>query len=76
MNPESKVNLKIIRKGKLISIPVTLGSAAEGGSPAVISQKLGIEVENMTSELRRQLGYSSTEEGVVISKVKPGSPAH
>lgn len=75
MNPESKVNLKINRKGKIMSIPVTLGSAAEGGSPAVISQKLGIEVENMTSELGRQLGYTSTEEGVVISKVKPGSPA-
>jgi serine protease Do len=75
MNPESKVNLKVNRKGKIMSFTVTLGSAAEGASPVVISQKLGIEVENMTSELGRQLGYTSAEEGVVITKVKPGSPA-
>ncbi len=75
MNPESKVNFKINRKGKIMMIPVTLGSAAEGTSPAVISQKLGIEVENMSSDYGRQLGYTTTEEGVVITKVKPGSPA-
>jgi serine protease Do len=75
MSPESKVNLKINRKGKIMPFTVTLGSVAEGSSPAVISQKLGIEVENITLELGRQLGYASTEEGVVITKVKPGSPA-
>lgn len=75
MNPESKVNLKVNRKGKIMSFTVTLGSAAEGGSPAVISQKLGIEVENLNSELSRQLGYTAGEEGVVVTKVKPGSPA-
>ncbi|HEX2579622.1 MAG TPA: DegQ family serine endoprotease [Rhabdochlamydiaceae bacterium] len=75
MNPESKVNLKVNRKGKIMIFTVTLGSAAEGGSPAVISQKLGIEVENLNTEMSRQLGYTSGEEGVVITKVKPGSPA-
>ncbi|MGH2612970.1 MAG: PDZ domain-containing protein, partial [Rhabdochlamydiaceae bacterium] len=38
-------------------------------------QKLGIEVENLSAELSRQLGYGATDEGVVITKVKPGSPA-
>jgi serine protease Do len=75
MNPESKVNLKVNRKGKIMNFTVTLGSAAKGGSPAVISQKLGIEVENLNAEMGRQLGYTSGEEGVVITKVKPGSPA-
>jgi serine protease Do len=41
----------------------------------VISQKLGIEVENLNGELSRQLGYTAGDEGVVITKVKPGSPA-
>jgi len=75
MNPDSKVGLKVNRKGKIMNFTVTLGSAAEGGSPAVISQKLGIEVENLNTEMRHQLGYTSGEEGVVITKVKPGSPA-
>jgi len=75
MKPESKVNLKITRKGKIMTVTVILGSAAEESSPAVMSQKLGIEVENMNADLGRQLGYSATEEGVVITKVKPGSPA-
>lgn len=75
MNPGAQVNLKITRKGKIMMIPVTLGSAAEATTPAVISQKLGIEVENLNADYRSQLGYSTTDEGVVITKVKPGSPA-
>lgn len=75
MNPGSTANLKVYRKGKNQNITVALGSAAEGTSPAVITQKLGIEVENLTSDYAKQLGYSSTDEGVVITKVKPGSPA-
>ncbi len=75
MNPESKVNLKVNRKGKIMTFTVTLGSAAEGATPAVISQKLGIEVENLNAELSRQLGYTTGDEGVVVTKVKPGSPA-
>lgn len=74
MNPESKLNLKVNRKGKIMSFTVTLGSAA-GSSPAVISQKLGIEVENLNADLSRQLGYTAADEGVVVTKVKPGSPA-
>ncbi len=75
MDPGAEVKLSVYRKGKTIPITVTLGSAAESSTPAVVSQKLGIEVENISAELSRQLGYASTEEGVVITKIKPGSPA-
>ncbi|MBS0648143.1 MAG: DegQ family serine endoprotease [Verrucomicrobia bacterium] len=75
MNPGAKINLKVYRKGKTLTVPVTLGSASEATSPAVISQKLGIEVENLNSDYRNQLGYGTGDEGVVITKVKPGSPA-
>jgi serine protease Do len=76
MDPGSEAKLKVHRKGKLINLNVKLGSVAEESStPAVVSQKLGIEVENLSAELARQLGYATSDEGVVITKVKPGSPA-
>ncbi len=76
MDPNTEAKLMVIRKGKRIPFSVKLGSLSEESTtPAVVSQKLGIEVENLSAELARQLGYSTTEEGVVITKVKPGSPA-
>ncbi|MGR3973406.1 MAG: DegQ family serine endoprotease [Candidatus Rhabdochlamydia sp.] len=76
MDPGSEVKLKIYRKGKTVNISVKLGSLSnESSAPAVVSKKLGIEVENLSSEIARQLGCSSSEEGVVITKVKPSSPA-
>jgi len=76
MNPNTTVVLKINRKGSIITLPVTLGSSSD----AVVNsndsmQKLGMEVEALTGDLRNQLGYAKDEEGVVITKVKPGSPA-
>ena len=40
-----------------------------------IVQKLGLQVEALTEDYAKQLGYKPTEEGVVITKVKPNSPA-
>jgi serine protease Do len=40
-----------------------------------IVQRLGLQVEALTEELAKQLGYKLTEEGVIITKVKPNSPA-
>lgn len=75
-SPGSTVKLKINRKGKMLTINVPLGMANDSLSVAgACMQKLGIDVENLTPELRKQLGYSKGEEGVVITKVKPGSPA-
>ncbi len=74
--PGTKVILKVNRKGQILSIPITLGtmnpSAASTGSAI---QKLGIEIDNLTPDLSKQLGYTQREEGVVIVKIKPGSPA-
>ncbi len=76
MNPGSVLKLKINRKGQTIQIPVTLGSMADAiSSSGAMSQKLGVEVEVLTPELAKQLGYNKGEEGLVITKVKPGSPA-
>lgn len=76
MNPGTVVNLKINRKGEMLKIPVTLGTASdELSATSGVVQKLGIEVDNLTPDLAKQLGYTNLEEGVVITKVKPGSPA-
>lgn len=74
MKPGTQVTLKISRKGKILNLTVTLGSQerlASGG----VSQKLGLEVETLTGEFAQQLGYKSVDSGVLITKVKAGSPA-
>lgn len=76
MTPGSTIKLKVNRKGQLMMIPVTLGTASDKiVAAAGVAQKVGIEVENITPDVARQLGYDKMVEGVVITKVKPGSPA-
>jgi serine protease Do len=75
MDPGTEAKLKVYRQGKSFIIPVKLTSLSNTATPAIVSQKIGIEIENLSPDLARQLGYSPSEEGVVITKVKPGSPA-
>lgn len=76
MQPGSTITFKINRKGKILKIPVTIGNAAESAAAAgSVVSKLGFEVENLTAETAQQLGYSSLNGGIVITKVKPNSPA-
>ena len=68
MAPGSKLKLKVNREGKIIDINVTVASVPEEkASPQSTIQKLGINVQNLTSELAHQLGYIE-EKGVVISR--------
>ncbi|MBI2743635.1 MAG: DegQ family serine endoprotease [Chlamydiales bacterium] len=74
MAPGSKIDLKVNRKGKILNIPVTLGSASDDKlSTGGIVQKLGLEVEALTPENAKEIGYPRGEEGVVITRIKPGS---
>jgi serine protease Do len=74
MEPGTKVDLKVNRKGEVIIIPVTLGNAATDiANNSGITQKLGFEVSELTPDLAKRLGYSGNEEAVVITKIKPGS---
>ncbi len=76
MNPGSDIKLKILRNNKQQNLNFVLGSQSEG---EVLSgeflQKLGLDVENLAPDLASKLGYSADASGVVITKVKPGSPA-
>jgi serine protease Do len=75
MNPGSSVTLKIKRRGKLLTLPVTLGNASDPlASGSSVMQQFGMHVENLTAETCKELGYNKEEEGVVVTKIKPGSP--
>lgn len=76
MNPGSTLKLRIFREGKTITISAQLGSQAEGeAASGELIQKLGLEIDNLTPDMVARLGVSSDIKGVVITQVKPGSPA-
>ncbi len=78
--PGDKAKLDLIRKGKRTSVTVTAGKMPDSTrvarlqKPAEMSEKLGIEGQDLTPKVAREIGAQATK-GVVISKVKPGSPA-
>jgi serine protease Do len=55
--------------------PANLGVHAGLGQPPAQGTLRGITVQNLTPELRQQLGVSSGTQGVVISNLDPNSPA-
>lgn len=75
MTPGSKLHLKIVRDGKIKEIVVTISLVPDDKVVATAPLgKLGFQVQNLTPELSEQFGYAN-EKGVVVSTVKPGSPA-
>lgn len=75
IKPGTKVVLKVNRNGKILTLPCTLTAPANDVSSVGLAHKLGIEVDPLTAELAKTLGYTKGEEGVVVTKVKPGSTA-
>lgn len=75
IKPGTKVTLKINRSGKLLKVSIVLGSHGDEASSTGVNKKLGMEVEPLSKDFSDKLGYSTNEEGVVITKIKPGSPA-
>lgn len=74
-SPGHGITLKVNRKGQILNLPVTLGTATDEVATNSILRRLGMDVENMTADIAKQLGYTSRDEGVVITNVKPGSLA-
>jgi serine protease Do len=74
--PGSKAELKIFRDGKTMTVPVVVGElphdkatvASLGGGENKSSNALGIIVEDLSAEQRKQLGLK--DQGVVISDIK------
>ena len=80
MKPGSIAKVGIIRDGKkrvvklqVAKLPVSSEERAKASKPA-LQKQLGIDGQNLTPELRKQIG-AKAEKGVVISNVLPDSPA-
>jgi serine protease Do len=77
---DKKVTVVVFREGRKQKISVVVGklkgadseAAGTGGNE---SEKLGITVQELTSELAGRLNIKDSKGGLVISEVKPGSPA-
>jgi len=80
ISPGRKVKLKIFRNGKSMDITIVSGKlpgpeqVARASGKTEMGEKLGIDGQNLTPEIARQIG-AETKYGVVIVSVKPGSPA-
>jgi serine protease Do len=79
MDPGSSVKLKLVRDNKTKKITIPLGILTESEVASTeLYQKLGIEIEDLdkiSPQTATQLGILNQSKGVVITKVKPGSPA-
>jgi serine protease Do len=82
MRPGNAITLGILRDGKPDTIHVTVGQyhgnnevAENSGSGSQQHGKIGISVDNLTSELRNQLNIPEQVKGAAIESVRPGSPA-
>lgn len=74
MSPGSTIKLKVVREGKEMEMVVTVEKLPdEVSGPNTPLQKLGLAVQEITSELAQKFGVES--KGVVITQVLPGSPA-
>lgn len=81
MAPGTVVHLQVFRDKQTRDIDVTLGEYPEkgqagqpGGGAAGTALK-GLQVQNLTPALAKQLGVPSTTTGVVVTEVDPSSTA-
>ncbi|RPI26763.1 MAG: DegQ family serine endoprotease [Acidobacteria bacterium] len=82
--PESTARLEVMRDGRRreIAVPLTArpGEEQEGApetpeEPESSSSVLGIQVQDLTPEIREQLQLGSAAQGALVVGVQPGSPA-
>jgi serine protease Do len=79
---DAKVDLDLVRDKVPMTLSVRLderpkqtGQADINSSTKSPSPELGFAVQELTPEMAQRLGYQKTESGVVITAVKPESPA-
>jgi serine protease Do len=82
MAPGTTVRLKVSRNGESRDVSLALGEApagkgpgnAPGGSPENTTMR-GVQVDELTADVRQQLGLSSDVKGVAVTNVSDASPA-
>jgi serine protease Do len=80
LSPGSVVHLKVSRNGQSRNVDVTLDQLSETASASASSESAakalqGVEVQNLTPSIARDLGISAGTPGVVVSSVDPSSAA-
>jgi serine protease Do len=81
MAPGTTVRLKVNRGGEFRDVSLILGEAPAGKGGSVSSSSAenspmhGIQIEELTNDVRQQLGLGSDVNGVVVTYVPDGSPA-
>ncbi len=83
-SPGTTINLKVLRAGKERELKVTVGKrptreklTQSGGPGKALKPKInvGMSVEEIDEETRKDLGLSPNQRGVVVNQVVQGGPA-
>jgi serine protease Do len=77
--PGQNVNVKVLREGKEIAIPVTVAEMEgeprrRAGGGADLTKGLGLTVQDITPEISRHMEIENRK-GVLVSGIEPGSAA-
>ncbi|HWP42904.1 MAG TPA: DegQ family serine endoprotease [Blastocatellia bacterium] len=80
MLPGTMVRLKLLRNGKEREVTVSLAELPEEKQPPGKTSERGtaldgVEVADLTAQIARQLGLPPDTRGVVVTDVRPDSPA-
>ncbi len=80
--PGTTVHLKVFRNGEPRDVSVTLGQLPEkanegplSGGESESTPMKGVQVDELTAQLRRELDLSPSVHGVVVTDISPDSPA-
>jgi serine protease Do len=80
--PGTTIALGILRDGKPQTLHVKVGEfhagaeeASKDGAETKHGGKLGLAVDDLTSDVRQQLGIPAEVQGVAVESVRPASPA-
>jgi serine protease Do len=78
LEPGSKADLVIYRDGKKKNVTVVIGKMPAEAKMGLAQPEggidIGMQVQDLTSELAQRFGYEG-DKGVVVSQVEPDSPA-
>jgi serine protease Do len=71
-----KVQMKVLRDKKEVTLNITVGELKEQEIVASVKEKgeLGLTLQNVTPQIAESLGLPKAE-GLIVSAVEPGSPA-
>ena len=82
--PNNHTTLVAVRKGRHVTLNVTVGRIEDEpqtpdhpNEPAKsVSSVSGLGLQTLTAELASHLGYDQDQQGMVVTEVESGSPAH